>query len=92
MKGGVLLPKISVRGFPPRTYGEDDIPKKAEVRDRMKAKIPDLGELQRRCRGKRLYVDATFYLYQKSSLQGRAGKDLDNLLKIVLDARAAQPP
>jgi hypothetical protein len=86
MKGEVLLPKVSLRGFPPRTYGADDIPKKAEVRDRMKARIPDLGELQRRCRGKRLYLDVTFYLYRRSTLEGRAGKDLDNLLKIVLDA------
>ncbi len=74
-----------MRGFPPRTYGSHDVEKKKEIRDLLLTKIVNLSNFQNVCRGKRLSVDICFYLYGKSSLEGRANKDLDNLLKIVLD-------
>src|SRR5439155_23928351 len=37
-------------------------------------------------RGRRLAAKITFYLYSGSSQESRAKKDLDNLMKIVLDA------
>jgi Holliday junction resolvase RusA-like endonuclease len=86
VKGEVLLPKVQVRGFTPRTYGEDDIPKKAQVRDLLKEKIPNLSALQSATRGKRLWVEVVFYLYAGTTVQSRTDKDIDNLLKIVVDA------
>jgi hypothetical protein len=86
MKGELILPRTPLRGFAPRTYGENDIPKKAQIRDLLRAKISDIEGLKQRTRGKKLSVDVTFYLYQKSALQGRATKDIDNLFKIILDA------
>ena len=86
MKGSTLLPKIALRGFTPRTYGGGDVAKKKVIRDLLLKKIEDLPEVQSKCRGKTLSLDVSFYLYGKSSLEGRASKDLDNLLKIVLDA------
>ena len=85
MKGPTLLGRTSIRGFPPRTSGKEDVEKKREVRDRLKAQIDDLPVLQKACRGRRLSVDVAFYLYGKSAVLGRKAKDLDNLLKIVLD-------
>lgn len=86
MRGEVLLSKVALRGFPPRTYGVDDIPKKAQVRDLIRAKIENLPELQRRCRGKRLWLSVTFYLLGGTAVESRTGKDIHNLLKIVIDA------
>ena len=86
MKGRILLQKVAVRGFPPRTYGDDDIPKKEQIRDLLRSRIKNLPELQRQSRGKRLWLGVTFYLLEGTSLQSRTGKDIDNLLKIVMDA------
>jgi hypothetical protein len=86
MKGPVLLPKVSLRGFTPRTFGDDDIPKKAQVRDSIRTQVQNLQELQQRCRGKRLWLTATFYLLAGTRVESRTGKDIDNLLKIVIDS------
>jgi len=44
----------------------------------------DLKKVQSRCKKRPLLIDVRFYLYY-SDEQGRAKKDLDNLLKILLD-------
>ncbi len=69
----------------PRTYGEDDKAKKVEFRDRLQAQIGNLAAMQSACRGKMLSVNICFFLYGKSRVRTRAEKDLDNMLKIVLD-------
>src|SRR2546426_642826 len=85
MKGSILLPKVALRKFTPRTYGGHDVAKKKVIRDLFLRKVENLSEIRSKCRGKKLSLDVCFYLFGKSSLEGRAGKDLDNLLKIVLD-------
>ncbi|MDG7011926.1 MAG: hypothetical protein JRN17_02405 [Nitrososphaerota archaeon] len=86
MRGEVLLPKVALRGFTPRTYGADDIPKKIQIRDLLIPRIANLQDLQQKCRGKQLWLGVTFYLLEGTSLESRTGKDIDNLLKIVMDA------
>lgn len=86
LRGDVLLPKVSVRGFTPRTYGEHYIDKKAKVRDLLRSKIANLPELQRKSIGKKLWVDVTFYLHSGTPVRSRMDKDVDNLAKIVLDS------
>ena len=85
MKGQVYLPKTSLRGFPPRTYGEADVQKKIQVRDLLRPKIDDLPSLQQLCRGNRLWLGVTFLLLAGTTVESRTGKDIDNLLKIVMD-------
>jgi hypothetical protein len=80
-----LLPKVALTGFTPRTRGGGDVAKKIVTRDLFLAEIHNLPEVPKKRRGKELSLDVCFYLFGKSSLTGRAGKDLDNLLKIVLD-------
>ena len=70
----------------PRTYGEHDVEKKAEDRDLLRSKIANLPELQAKSRGKKLWVDVTFYLHGGTPVRSRTDKDVDNLAKIVLDS------
>ena len=86
MKGKTLLPRTSLRGFQPRTFGGEDIPKKEIVRKGLTEKIPDLSDLRAKCMGKKLWVDVTFFLFNRTTNVKRYEKDLDNMLKIVLDA------
>jgi hypothetical protein len=51
----------------------------------MLAKIDNIHAIQELSRGKLLSIAVCFYLYSGSAEEGRAKKDLDNLLKIVLD-------
>ena len=79
------LLNLSIRGFTPQTYGSDDVAKKIKLRDVIKSKIDDLSLVQRNCKGKKLAVDVCFNLFSATSELGRKTKDLDNLLKILLD-------
>ncbi len=83
---GPSLSKVSIRGFTPRTYGSDDVEKKRVVRDKLLSQIDDIEALRNACRGKQISLDSCFYLFGNPPGQGRAAKDLDNLLKIVFDA------
>ena len=80
-----LLLAISIRGYTPQTYGSNDVAKKIKLRDSIKSKIDDLSIIQRNCEGKKLSVDVCFNLFSATSELGRKTKDLDNLLKILLD-------
>jgi len=64
-------------------WGRSDFSKKLEQRIE-KGIGKDLKKVQNRCKKRPLLIDLKFYLYY-SDEQGRIKKDLDNLLKILLD-------
>jgi len=59
--------------------------KKREFRDRTLEQVHDIAEVRKSSRGKPLAVTLHFSLYSGSGEEGRVKKDLDNLMKIVLD-------
>src|SRR2546427_7436104 len=87
MRGKSIM-SVSIREFTPKTLRVTPIEKKKEFRNRMLAKIDNIADIQKLSRGKPLSVAVHFYLYSGSEEEGRAKKDLDNLLKIVLDTLA----
>ncbi|MDG6994614.1 MAG: hypothetical protein JRN52_01715 [Nitrososphaerota archaeon] len=85
----ILLPKISI-AYIPRTSNRKDPEKKEELRDRIRAAIVSSGndfeELKQNClKEDYLSLDVTYRLYNDPKVEGRSRKDLDNLLKILLD-------
>ena len=83
MRDQLLIPQISIRGFNPPTYGENDIIKKENLRDRILSVLPDASISRSACRGKLLSITIQFYIAQKRE-QG-SPKDLYNMLKIFCD-------
>lgn len=77
MRGKILLNTISIRNYVPRTFGDNDTEKKAQLRDKLLEKIPNISELRQKCREKFLAIEVKFYLQKE--------KDVDNLLKILCD-------
>lgn len=76
---------VSLKCYEPKTYGNNDLERKKELRDIILQKIEDISEVQKKCRGKRLSIDVCFNLYSDSGVEGRKTKDLDNMLKIFCD-------
>ena len=88
-----LLSTIRIRGFEPHTYGtgknKDNPKRKKEIRDILKneiKKIESLDDVQKRCKGKKIFMRVRFYLWKDIEITERPNKDLDNLLKLLLDA------
>ena len=79
--------KILVSGFEPKTAKPgEEVKRKIALRDFIKETHGNLDELRTNYRGKNLSLNVTFYLYSGNSADSsRYVKDLDNLLKIVLD-------
>ena len=79
---------ISVSGFEPKTAkkGKEMTVRKKELRNEFEAQNDNLEEIRNNCRDKKLSIDVGFYLYAgiKKNVT-RYKKDLDNMLKIVLD-------
>lgn len=80
---------ISITGFTPQTHANDVVARKKELRDKIKSKITDLPSVQKNCRDKKLSLDVCFNLFSETSELGRKTKDLDNMLKILLDTLPA---
>ena len=82
------LGKISVRKFKPKTAkkGKEITERKKKLQEAFveqnKNRLP---ELQEKCKGKQLSLDVTFYLNENTPDKSSYKKDLDNLLKILLD-------
>jgi len=77
--------EIKVTGVIPKTSGKKKIPRKQFLKEKFEDKIgKDLKKIQTRCKMNPLSIDVKFYLFY-SDEQGRTKKDLDNLLKILLD-------
>ena len=79
----------SVRDFTPRTSSskESDTPKKIEFRDKLLSSpaFKEIESIRALTRKGPLSLVITFYLYGQTDVEGRKKKDLDNMLKIVLD-------
>ncbi|KAF6247108.1 hypothetical protein C6990_05355 [Nitrosopumilus sp. b3] len=79
------LLSISLKCYEPKTYGNNDLERKKELRDLILNKIENISDVQQKCRGKKLSFEVCFNLYSDSSVEGRKTKDLDNMLKIFCD-------
>ena len=80
-----VILSVSLKCYEPKTYGNNDVERKKELRDLILQKINDISEVQKKCIGKRLSIDVCFNLYSDSGVEGRKTKDLDNMLKIFCD-------
>jgi hypothetical protein len=76
---------VSIKGYEPKTYGNNDVERKKELRDLISSKIGNLSEIRKQCRGKKLSFDVCFNLFSDTDVEGRKTKDLDNMLKIFCD-------
>ena len=86
MKGNSLI-KVILKPHIPLTDANNIVQRKIDLRDLFEKTIAaryNLEEVKRACRDKRLYVDLLFSLLQ-STEEGRSKKDLDNMMKVVLD-------
>ncbi|HXG74855.1 MAG TPA: hypothetical protein VNK44_08585 [Candidatus Nitrosotenuis sp.] len=82
MKGDVLLQNVQVRGFVPATAGKSAMDDKKKIRDAVETKLgKNIVNVRKRCLGKPLSVNVTFYL-QKDSVHAK--KDLDSLSNVLL--------
>jgi len=82
MKGDVLLQNIQVRGFVPATAGKNVMDGKKKIRDVVETKLgKNIDNVRRRCAGKPLSINVTFYLQRDSA---HAKKDLDGLSNVLL--------
>ncbi len=81
----MILFKTSITDFEPKTAGHgDEVKRKVELRDAILKEIKD-HDARKNCRGKDLSLDVCFNLYQDPKQSSKYEKDLDNLLKILLD-------
>lgn len=83
MTNGII--SLSIKGYTPKTYGNNDKARKIELRDLILSKIENLDEIQKSCKGKRLSLEIIFSLFSDTAVEGRKTKDLDNMLKIFCD-------
>ena len=79
------LLNISIDEFEPMTDSTNVVNRKNELKDKLQDKIPNLDEIKKKCKNTDLSVNVCFNLYDKGN-EGSREKDLDNLLKILLDA------
>ncbi len=84
----MILGEISVKPFEPKTAKPgEEVKRKKELRDFIRDNVSDLDNIVNSCRNKeKVSLDVCFNLYDgvKNNIS-RYDKDLDNLLKIVLD-------
>ena len=78
---------ISLRGFEPKTArSQKEVKQKIELKETIEKKIKNVSKIRDACKGKTKFaLDVKFFLWDGSSVEGRAKKDLDNLLKVVFD-------
>ncbi len=82
--------KIKLRPFEPKTASSDVVNRKIQLKEEIERKTKNLDDIRDFCKNKKLSITVRFYLYDGSEdkipqPEGRTKKDLDNLLKIVLD-------
>lgn len=82
-----MLGKISIRGFTPQTAkkGKQITERKQELRNEFLTQNRNLQNIKESCKGKKLSLDVSFYLNDNTPDKSSFKKDLDNLLKILLD-------
>ena len=82
-----FLGKISIRKFKPKTAkrGKETTQRKKDLKEAFVEQNPRLSELQEKCKEKKLSLNVTFYLNKETPDKSSFKKDLDNLLKILMD-------
>lgn len=82
MKGDILLQNVQVRGFVPATAGKNVKEGKKKIKESIETKLgKNITSVKKRCEGKPLWVNVTFYLQKDSA---HAKKDLDSLSNVLL--------
>jgi len=83
----LMLGKLSVRKFKPKTVktGIETTMRKMDLQEAFVEQNPNLSKLQEECKGKQLSINVTFYLNTNTPDKTSYKKDLDNLLKILMD-------
>lgn len=81
---------ISIRKFEPLTASSDVVNRKMKLKEKIEKDTKKLEEIREFCKDKQLSIYVRFFLYdgkkdESPQPEGRTKKDLDNLLKIVLD-------
>ena len=81
---------IVIRSFEPLTASKDAVDRKNKLKEEIKKQTKNLDKIREFCKDKELSITVRFFLYdgsknKNSQPEGRTKKDLDNLLKIVLD-------
>jgi len=81
---------IKIRDFEPLTASSDVVNRKMNLKEKIENETKNLDEIREFCLDKKLSIIVKFFLYDGSKdgipqPEGRIKKDLDNLLKIVLD-------
>lgn len=83
MKGDVLLQNVQVKGFVPATAGRNVKEDKKKIREAVETKLgKNISNVRKRCAGKPLSVNVTFFLQKNSA---HAKKDLDSLSNVLLN-------
>jgi len=82
--------KIKLRNFEPKTASGDVVNRKIQLKEEIERQTKNLDDIRDFCKNKKLSITIRFYLYSSDKdetpqPEGRTKKDLDNLLKIVLD-------
>jgi len=81
---------IKIRKFEPLTASSDVVARKIKLKETIERDTKNLDDIRKFCQNKKLSINVQFFLYDGSKdenpqPEGRIKKDLDNLLKIVLD-------
>jgi Holliday junction resolvase RusA-like endonuclease len=83
MKGDVLLQNVQVKGFVPATAGRNVKADKKKIIEAVETKLgKNITNVRKRCAGKPLSINVTFFLQKNST---HAKKDLDSLSNVLLD-------
>ncbi len=82
-----LLGELTIRNFIPQTAVQDKRKtlRKRRLRDAFVDQNPHIRELQAKCKGNPLELEVIFYLNTNVSNKISYKKDLDKLLKILMD-------
>ena len=81
---------IKIRNFEPLTASSDAVNRKMKLKETIENENKNLEKIREFCQDEKLSINVRFFLYNGSKEgnpqpEGRTKKDLDNLLKIVLD-------
>ena len=81
---------IKIRNFEPLTASSFAVERKTKLKEEIEKQEKNLDQIRKFCQGEELSITVRFFLYDGSKdenpqPEGRTKKDLDNLLKIVLD-------
>jgi len=85
----ILLKKTRIRHFIPMTQSDNVPARKLDLLEKLKNEIPDLNKVQEKCKKAQFFsVDICFYLNKNPQASGELKKDLDNMMKPLLDVLA----